>query len=112
MDLKVRRIENIYIVDIQGDMDLYNSTEVRRVFMKIMEKKIERLVLNFEAVDYIDSSGIGALIFICSTAKKANIKLAITYVRGAVKKAMQLTKLIGYLPITADLNRALDLVRS
>jgi anti-sigma B factor antagonist len=111
MELKVRRMESTYIIDAQGDMDLYNSTELRRVFMKMLEKKVERLVLNFEAVEYIDSSGIGTLIFICSTSKKANIKLAITQVRGAVKKAMQLTKLMSYFPITEDLAGALDMVR-
>ncbi|MDR1211896.1 MAG: STAS domain-containing protein [Spirochaetaceae bacterium] len=111
MDLKIRRMESTYIIDAQGDMDLYNSTELRKVFMKMLEKKVERLILNFEAVEYIDSSGIGTLIFICSTSKRANMKLAIAQVHGAVKKAMQLTKLLGYFPITEDLTSALDMVR-
>jgi NADH:ubiquinone oxidoreductase subunit 2 (subunit N) len=40
-------------------------------------KKVEQFVINLEAVDYIDSSGIGALIYICSTIKKMNLKLII-----------------------------------
>jgi anti-sigma B factor antagonist len=111
MELKVRKMNDTYIIDALGDMDLHNSTELRRVFMKMLERKVEQLILNFDAVEYIDSSGIGVLIFICSTSKKVNIKLAIAQVHGAVKKAMQLTKLMGYFPIAQDLPSALNLVR-
>jgi anti-sigma B factor antagonist len=111
MELKVRKTEDIYIIDALGDMDLYNSNELRKVFMKLLEKKVEKIILNFGAVEYIDSSGIGVLIFICSTAKKINLKLAIIQIHGAVKKAIQLTKLSGYFPIIADLNAAIAFVR-
>ncbi len=59
-----------------------------------------------EDVEYIDSSGIGALIYICSTIKKLSLKLLIADVRGSVKKVIELTKLMGYFPITGNVVEA------
>jgi anti-sigma B factor antagonist len=107
MELKIRRNKEIYIIDIQGEMDLYNSFKLKELLMKMIEKKIERFIINLEEVEYIDSSGIGALIFISSTIKKMNLKLAITNIHGSVKKVIELTKLTGYFPISATLSEAI-----
>ena len=75
--------------------------------MKMLEKNVKRFIVNLEAVDYIDSSGIGALIYICSTVKKLSLKLTITNIHGSVKKVIELTKLMGYFPISANLEEAI-----
>jgi len=61
----------------------------------MLEKKVLRFIINLENVDYIDSSGIGALIYICSTIRKLGLKLFITNIHGSVKKVIELTKLMG-----------------
>ena len=65
-------------------------------------------IINLEQVDYIDSSGIGALIYICSTIKKMNLKLSITNIHGSVKKVIELTKLMGYFPIANTVEEAIS----
>jgi anti-sigma B factor antagonist len=107
MELKIRRNKEIYIIDILGEMDLYNSFKLKELLMKMIEKKIERFIINMEDVEYIDSSGIGALIFISSTIKKMNLRLAITNIHGTVKKVIELTKLTNYFPITPTLEEAI-----
>jgi len=107
MELKIRKSGENYIIDVNGEMDLYNSYKLKELVMKMLEKKVRRFVINLENVDYIDSSGIGALIYICSTIKKLNLKLVITNIHGSVKKVIELTKLMGYFPITANIDEAL-----
>ncbi len=75
--------------------------------MKMLEKKVKRFIINLGEVDYIDSSGIGALIHICSTIKKLNYRLAIANIHGSVKKVIELTKLTGYFPISPSLEDAI-----
>jgi len=106
LELKIRKSSDIYIIDVNGEMDLYNSYKLKELVMKMLEKKIQKFVINLEDVDYIDSSGIGALIYICSTIKKLSLKLLITNVRGSVKKVIELTKLMGYFPITGSVLEA------
>ena len=79
--------------------------------MKMLEKSVKFFVINLEQVDYIDSSGIGALIYICSTIKKMNLKLAIASVHGSVKKVIELTKLTGYFPMANSVEEALLMVK-
>ena len=106
MELKIRKNGEIYIVDVNGEMDLYNSYKLKELVMKMLEKNVKKFVINLEQVDYIDSSGIGALIFICSTLKKMNLKLSISNVHGSVKKVIELTKLRGYFPISNSVEEA------
>lgn len=107
MELKIRKSGENYIIDVNGEMDLYNSYKLKELVMKMLEKKVGRFIINLENVDYIDSSGIGALIYICSTIKKMGLKLIITNIHGSVKKVIELTKLMGYFPITQTIEEAL-----
>lgn len=107
MELGLRRYKEIYIVDVKGDLDLYNAHELKDVVNKLMNKNVEKLVINMENVDYIDSSGVGALIHIFTTLKKRAAHLKIAKVHGSVAKVIKLTKLMGYFPIVDNLNVAL-----
>ncbi|MCH5283133.1 MAG: anti-sigma factor antagonist [Treponema sp.] len=110
MELKIRKNGDVYIIDVNGEMDLYNSYKIKELVMKMLEKSVKFFVINLEQVDYIDSSGIGALIYICSTIKKMNLKLAIASVHGSVKKVIELTKLTGYFPMANSVEEALLMV--
>jgi anti-sigma B factor antagonist len=112
MELKIRKNQDTFIIDVQGELDLYNSYKLKELLMKMLEKKIERFIINLEEVEYIDSSGIGALIYISSTLKKLNHKLAITNIHGSVKKVIELTKLMGYFPITGTIEEAIKKVEA
>ena len=111
MELKMRKNKEVYIVDVSGEMDLYNSYKLKELIAKMLERQIKCIVLNLEEVEYIDSSGIGALIYICSTLKKNNLKLYITNIHGSVKKVIELTKLTGYFPIANSIEEALQMVK-
>ena len=111
MELKIRKNGDVYIIDVTGEMDLYNSYKLKELVMKMLEKNVKNFVINLEQVDYIDSSGIGALIYICSTIKKMNLNLAIANIHGSVKKVIELTELMGYFPIANSIEEALLMVK-
>jgi len=111
MELKVRKAGEVYIIDVEGEMDLYNAYKLKELSISLLEKNISRFIINLQDVEYMDSSGIGALIFICSTMKKQNLKLALTNIHGSVKKVIELTKLTSYFPISATMDDALRLVQ-
>ena len=75
MELKMRKNKDVYIVDVSGEMDLYNSYKLKDLIAKMIERQVKCIVLNLEEVEYIDSSGICALIYICTTLKKKNLPL-------------------------------------
>jgi anti-sigma B factor antagonist len=113
MTFKVlKNAEDIYIVEPEGRLDLLSSTKLKETVMKLLELKIESIIINLEKVTFINSTGIGALINISSTLRKLNLKFAIASLSAPVKQTMELLNLSGYFPIAADLRNALDLVQS
>ena len=108
MELKIRKAKEIYIIDVSGEMDLYNSYKLKDLIVKMIDKKIDMLIINIQYVEYNDSSGIGDLIYICSSLKKAGAKLFITNVHGSVKKVVELTKLGTFFPMTNSLEEAIQ----
>ena len=70
MELKMRKNKDVFIIDVSGEMDLYNSYKLKELVMKMMERQVKSVVINMEAVDYIDSSGIGALIHMSAVYDK------------------------------------------
>ena len=113
MEIRVLKDKNeIYILELHGSFDLYSSEQFKKLVMRLIEHKIERLILDLKDVDIVNSSGIGALVNIASTIKKLNLVLAIANVRGLVRKAMNVTRLSRLLPITSTLKEAVESIRA
>ena len=53
MELKIRKNGDVYIIDVTGEMDLYNSYKLKELVMKMLEKNVKNFVINLEQVDYI-----------------------------------------------------------
>jgi anti-sigma B factor antagonist len=107
VNIRIRTNQLIYIIALQGEMELSDSNQLKELVMKMVEKRVERFILDVQNVKSIDSSGIGALIFISSTLKKMNLQLAIANVQGPVKDVMERTRLSGYFPIYPDVAQAI-----
>ncbi len=109
MELTIRKTGENYIIDVDGEMDLYNSHKIKDLISKMVEKNVKRIIINFSDVTYIDSSGVGALIYICSVIKKKQLQLALTNIQGSVKKVIDLTHLTDYFPMTNTIEEAVSL---
>lgn len=49
-------------VKVSGDLDMQSSPELRKVLADLVRKKAPRIIINLEAVPYIDSSGLATLV--------------------------------------------------
>ena len=106
MELLVRKSDEIYIIDVSGEIDLYNSYKLKELVSKMLDKGVKMFVINMEQVDYIDSSGIGSLIYLCTTIKKMELNLFISNVQSSVQKVIELTKLGKFFPIIDTVDNA------
>jgi anti-sigma B factor antagonist len=108
MGVKIRTNRSIYIIDLEGDMEFADSNLLKELVLKMVEKKVERFIINAEKLASIDSSGIGAFIYVLSTLKKMGLSLAFANIRGDVKQIIEQTKLTGYFPICEDMDEAIQ----
>ncbi len=100
MEIQLREADNnVVIMDINGEIDLYNAPEIKKKVKEQMDGGKRNLVVNLDKVSYIDSSGIGVLISSLSQLKKVGGGLKIINVYGSVKKVFELTKLTSFFDI-------------
>ena len=57
-------VENgtVLVVRLAGELDLYNADAVRTALLAALERSPQRLVVDLEAVRFIDSTALGVLI--------------------------------------------------
>lgn len=99
MEIIQRESNSVAILDISGEIDLYNAPEIKVIISQLIEAKKFNVIVNLDKVSYIDSSGIGALISSFSNLKKNQGSLKIINVYSSVKKVFELTKLTNFFEI-------------
>ena len=99
MEIRTEIKQGTHILVLSGELDLYNAPELKNISGTLLGANAERLIINLDKVDYIDSTGIGVLLNIHSVTKKKGIPFYLTNVHGTVEKVFRLTKLMGFLPI-------------
>ncbi len=87
-----------------GEMDLYSSAKLKEKIQELWEKGSKRMIVDCSDLTYLDSSGVGVLLYAYTGTQKRNGTVWFTGVRGPVAKVIELTKLNGFLPIGEDVS--------
>lgn len=80
-----------YNIKLIGEMDIYTVDNLKNAVNEKMDESIKNLVFNFEELEYIDSTGLGALIGI--KGKYRDVDIEIVNLRANVKRLFDLTGL-------------------
>ncbi|GEM_PF-391617 len=69
--------ENIHLVSLEGDIDFLVYPELKKQLLKLIESGKINMIINLEKVNYIDSSGLGAITsaHLKVTSMGGNIKI-------------------------------------
>ena len=110
MEIAVRKIQETYIIDIGGEVDMYNAHRLKEVVATMVQKQVCIFILNLKKVTYVDSSGIGALLSINASLAREGMAFRIVNVPRPVMRVIELTKLVGFLPILANELEAIESV--
>jgi len=82
-------------VDINGDVTLYNSPEIRKTLMDALNKKgTNRVVMNMSGVNYIDSAGVASLVEGLKLARTLKSGFALYGLNKHPREVLELTRLI------------------
>jgi len=93
MKISIRDAGKTKIVDIEGDVDLGTSPDLRRtLFAALVEAP--KLALNLAAIRYIDSSGIATLIEVLKDSQRRNKQFVLYGLSPAVQHVFHLTHVI------------------
>lgn len=98
--------QNIVLLSLSGELDLYNSSQVKDRIIHLWEGGMSRLIVDLSELSYMDSSGIGVILYIYTGSTKRQARVIFSGVQGSVKKVIELTKLNGFLPMAGTVEQA------
>jgi anti-sigma B factor antagonist len=108
VQISTRQSGNATIVDVQGDIDLYNSPEVRKALLEALrEKRAQRVVVNLKAVRYIDSSGVASLVEGLKVSRELGSRFILFGLSPAAREVLELSRLIRVFEVFENENEAL-----
>ena len=90
MIIAVRQSGAARVVDLDGEVDLGTSPDLRRALFDLLGKT-SRLVINLQALRYIDSSGIATLIEVFKNAQRLQKEFVLFGLSPAVQDVFRLT---------------------
>ena len=86
---------NSLIVDLCENIDIGNQDTIKKhIYIKFMETpNCKEILIDCKKCEYIDSSGLGAIIYLQNAALKRNVSIKIVNVKPQIKKIFETTKL-------------------
>ncbi len=89
-----------------GELDLYSADRLKVKVLEAFDAKYGALIIDLSQVSYIDSSGVGILLFTFAQSKRRKADIFFAGLQGPVRRVIELTSLLGYLPITESVEEA------
>jgi anti-sigma B factor antagonist len=95
MEISTRQIGDITILDVVGEITLYNSPIMRKTLIELLrEKRLPRVIVNLEKVKYIDSAGVASLVEGLKISRDLKSGFALYGLSRTAREVLELTKLI------------------
>ncbi len=98
--------ENYQIVRLNGLLDAFSEPTVRKVLSNLIDRTPVHMILDLSKIEFIDSSGLGALVQIAKKLKDAGLNLQII-TNTRVTQTVKLVRLETFLPLQNSLDDAL-----
>ncbi len=94
MLIKCKSKGSAVLVQLMGELDHHSAKEVKdQLELYLRDSNVKDLILDFEQLRFMDSSGIGVLIGRYNTLKKRNGQMAVVNVNKQVDKIMTISGL-------------------
>ena len=108
MDVKSFEKDGVFVFQVNGEINISTSPELKKQFEKQTLKKI---VVDLEKVNYIDSSGLATLVEILKRTKSQGGSLGLSGLSDKVKSLFEITKLDKLFTIVRTQDEAVDRVK-
>ena len=96
------------VIQLSGEMDALGCSKIRPNLEEIANQTHLHTVLDINQISFIDSSGIGAIVFLFKRLKQQGRSLEIIGVQGQPQELMTLLRIDAAIPVTATIDRQLE----
>jgi anti-sigma B factor antagonist len=108
----VEHLPRVSIVTLSGDIDASSEAQLVSAYASVTGEDAAALVLDFSAVNYINSAGIAQLISVIARARMAGRQIIVTGLSDHYRRIFEVTRIAEFVTIEADREKALAIARS
>jgi anti-sigma B factor antagonist len=103
MDITINSpADNISIIHVFGKFTIEDVNFFKEKTSPLVKDPVKTILANFSDLNYIDSSGIGALILLMNTAKNLNVELVLYNIPKEIHNVFKIAYLDKFFHITTS----------
>jgi anti-sigma B factor antagonist len=110
MDLRteVSEVGGWTVVAVHGEIDVATSPTLRERLIDLVSNGATHMVLDLEAVDFVDSTGLGTIVSVLKRARTHGGDLRLVCTEARIRRLFEITGLDKAVPLHASLEDALS----
>ena len=92
-DLNLIDEEGHYLIELIGDLDIYNNKKFKEKLADIYEDLDKDIVVDCSKLEYIDSTGLGSFISLLKLTRDEEKVITVKNLKKNIKKVFKITDL-------------------
>ena len=108
MNINVKNIGAISVVELEGRIDSSVSPEVESRLLQLVQEGRKFLVLDFKAVEYMASAGMRILLVLAKRVKELEGLICLASVTGGVGDILSVVGFVPHFDIYETVDQAID----
>ena len=109
IQISTRQQGEATILDLVGDITLFNSPEIRKVLILLLtDRGVAQLFVNMTGVKYVDSSGIASLVEGLKASRDLKARFILFGLSKSAREVLQLSRLLKLFEIYENEEQALS----
>ena len=85
--------DNMWIFLPEGEIDIYTSSKLKKEVLDNFESRETDILIKGNELNYIDSTGLGALIYILKKLQQKDYKIYLSDIKPNIRKIFDITEL-------------------
>lgn len=109
MKVRGKKVNNILLVSLEGELDHHTASDVRTYMDKQLEDPtIKNIVLDIKGLNFMDSSGIGVLIGRYKVISKRGGRLGVVHISSHIDRIFEVSGLYKIIKPYTKVQEALN----
>src|SRR5687767_2991203 len=98
-DASVRIQDGVPVIDLHGEVNAGAEAEMERAYAEATRANPGKVLLNFERVTYINSTGIALIVGLLAEARKQRLQLLVCGLTEHYRHIFHITRLADFMSI-------------
>ncbi len=102
LEASLRNLSDLIVIDLRGEIDGKSEEILERAYSDAEKFHPKAILLNFQEVGYINSTGIALIVSMLAKARKVGVKLLASGLSDHYTEIFQITRLVDFMKIYPD----------